>query len=107
MAKKQESLDRSIQGTRKDLKVHLKSVGELTHSLTEMKTNSIRNQLEQSQVLETIRNLEEELIEVEQVVMQSKQSLRSLKPVIDKVKKELNISYYSVTILLKKILIIS
>ena len=56
-----------------------------------MKTNSIRNQLEQSQVLEIIRDLEEELIEVEQVVMQSKQSLRSLEPVIDKVKKELNI----------------
>ena len=91
MAKKQESLDRSIQDTRKDLKVHLKSVGELTHSLTEMKTNSIRNQLEQSQVLETIKNLEEQLIEVEQVVMQSKESLRSLKPVIDEVKKELNI----------------
>lgn len=82
--KEQALVDEKIENAKNSLNKYRESVKVLENDLSQLESDLMRNHLSQSQILENISILKQDLEETEKIIADSKKAMQKIKPGIEK-----------------------
>ena len=87
--KEQAHIEKEVEKSKYSLDIHHNSIKVIENKISQLEAELIKNHLSQSQTLENISFLKQDLIETEKIITDSEKSLQKLKPGIKKAENSL------------------